>query len=159
MKKTKGHPLVEPSGSGGKIALGPLETFIGFHLRIAQDVSFQTYAHHVGESRVKPGRFGALLLIGQNPGLTQMELSRALARDKSSVTPLVQALQQQGLIIRKSCDVDRRRVTLWLTDAGEEELGSLLTHAEEHDRKLDAIVGDKKEEFLALLRKIVNELA
>lgn len=158
MSKTKGQPEASPSEEEGKIRLGPLENFIGFNLRLAQDASFQTYAQHVGKPHLRPGRFAAMMLIHQNPGLTQMELSRAIARDKSSVTPLVQTLQREGLITRTPSEIDRRRVTLRLTDAGEEVLKSLLAHAEEHDRKLDAIVGDRKAELLELLKLITRQL-
>lgn len=144
----------------GEIKLGPLEDFIGFNLRLAQDASFQVYAQHSGAAHLRPGRFASLMVIQQNPGLTQMELGRAIARDKSTVTPLVQALQRDGLVERRASDTDRRTVTLWLTKAGEAALQSLLAHAEEHDRKLDAIVGlANKAEFLRLLKKIVNELS
>ena len=142
------------------LQLGPLEEFIGFNLRLAQDASFQVYAQHAGAPHLKPGRFASLMIIHQNPGLTQIELSRAIARDKSSVTPLVQALQRDGLVERRPSDNDRRSVTLWLTKAGEKVLDSLLAHAREHDRKLDAIVGaDAKPELLRLLKKIVRELS
>lgn len=159
MSKTKGQPEAAPPERDGEIRLGPLKNFIGFNLRLAQDASFQTYAQHVGKPHLRPGRFAAMMLIHQNPGLTQMELSRAIARDKSSVTPLVQTLQREGLITRTPSETDRRRVTLRLTEAGEEVLESLLANAEEHDRKLDAIVGDRKAELLELLKMITTQLA
>ena len=138
--------------------LGPLEDFIGFNLRLAQDASFQVFAQHSGEEHLRPGRFASLMIISQNPGLTQVELARAIARDKSSVTPLVQALQRDGLVERRPSASDRRSVTLWLTDKGDSVLQSLLERALEHDRKLDAIVGAKKPELLKALKKIVAEL-
>jgi DNA-binding MarR family transcriptional regulator len=144
---------------GGDIQLGPLAEFIGFNLRLAQDASFQVFAQHTAEPHIRPGRFATLMLISQNPGLTQMELSRAIARDKSSVTPLVQALQRDGFVERRPSTSDRRSMTLWLTAAGGEALASLLAHARDHDRKLDAIVGPRKPEFLRLLKKIASELS
>ena len=143
----------------GKVKLGPLDNFIGFNLRLAQNASFQVFAQHADAQHLQPGRFASLMVIHQNPGLTQIELGRAIARDKSSVTPLVKSLQRDGLLERRPSDSDRRSVNLWLTDAGEAALQSLLAHAREHDRKLDEIVGAKnKPEFLRLLKKIVTEL-
>jgi len=159
MTTTKPDRDAESVEQDGAIGLGPLEGFIGFHLRLAQDVSFRTFARHAGKPRLRPGRFAALMLIGQNPGLTQMDLSRAIARDKSTVTPLVQGLQREGLVSRTVSTTDRRRVSLRLTEAGEAALDALLDHAAEHDRKLDAIVGDRKAEFLHLLKKITGELS
>ncbi|WP_417680349.1 MarR family winged helix-turn-helix transcriptional regulator [Roseibium sp.] len=158
MSETNEPTDAAPSERDGKIRLGPLENFIGFNLRLAQDASFQTYAQRVGKPHLGPGRFAAMMLIHENPGITQMELSRAIARDKSSVTPLVQTLLREGLITRTPSETDRRRAHLRLTPAGEEVLASLLAHAEEHDRKLDDIVGDRKAELLDLLKKIVKNL-
>ena len=146
-----------PEASGG-ISLGPLETFIGFNLRLAQDASFQVFAKQSGTPHLRPGRFASLVVISQNPGLSQADLGRAIARDKSTVTPLVQSLQRDGLVERRPSSSDRRSVTLWLTEDGERLLDSLAEHAREHDRKLDAIVGGAKPELLRLLKKIVAEL-
>jgi DNA-binding MarR family transcriptional regulator len=136
-----------------------LEDVIGFNLRLAQDASFRAFARRAGQPHLKPGRFAALAVIHNNPGLTQMELSRAIARDKSSVTPLIQELQKKKLVTRRPSPIDRRRVTLRLTRAGEAMLRDLTARAMDHDRKLDAIVGDRKAEFVALLKKIADEIA
>lgn len=143
----------------GKIVLGVLDNVVGFNLRLAQDASFRVFAKHSGEPHLKPGRFAAMMVIHNNPGLTQMDLSRAIARDKSSVTPLIQELQRQGLVARRPSKADRRRITLRLTEAGEAALTTLLGHAMDHDHKLDAIVGDRKPEFVAILKKIADELS
>lgn len=141
-----------------EIRLGVLADVIGFNLRLAQDAAFRVFARHSGEAHLKPGRFAAMMVIHNNPGLTQMELGRAIARDKSSVTPTIQELQRLGLVERRQSRTDRRRVTLKLTRAGERATKILLGHAMEHDRKLDAIVGDRKAEFIALLQKIADEI-
>ena len=141
------------------IKLGALEDFIGFKLRLAQDTSFAVFSRQVGSHRVRPGNFASLAVIGENPGLTQAALGQAIARDKSSVTPLVKGLEQDGLIERRPSATDRRSVTLWLTEDGARALISLKRHAEEHERKLDRIIGSKnKPEMLRLLQKIITEL-
>jgi DNA-binding MarR family transcriptional regulator len=141
------------------IRLGVLDEVVGFNLRLAQDASFRVFARHTGEAHLKPGRFAAMMVIHNNPGLTQVDLGRAIARDKSSVTPLIQELQRHGLVQRRPSPADRRSMTLTLTKAGEATLKILHGHAMRHDRKLDAIVGNRKAEFIALLRKIADELA
>lgn len=143
----------------GDLKLGPLNNFIGFNLRLAQDASFQVFAQHSGAPHMRPGRFATLMIIYQNPGLSQMELGRGIGRDKSSVTPLVKGLEHDGLVERRPSETDRRSQTLWLTPAGEKVLESLYARAREHDRKLDALVGhEHKALFLELLKTIINEL-
>jgi DNA-binding MarR family transcriptional regulator len=143
---------------GEAIKLGQLDDFVGFNLRLAQETSFGVFAQHTAAPHLKPGRFASLMIIHENPGLSQIELARAIARDKSSVTPLIRGLWEDGLVERRPSAVDRRSVTLWLTPSGQEALRSLLAHARRHDRKLDAIVGSDKAGFIALLKKITNEL-
>ncbi len=141
-----------------EIDLGPLSDFIGFALRNAQEASFRAFARRVETAGLKPGQFAALMVIHHNPGLTQMDLAQAIARDKSTVTPLIQDLQRLDLIERKPSEQDRRRNTLRLTPAGERALAGLMTHAEAHDRRLDAIVGEHKALFLSLLKRVNAEL-
>jgi DNA-binding MarR family transcriptional regulator len=140
------------------VDLGNLERYVGFHLRVAQDASFRAFARLTDQQGIKPGRLAALTVIASNPGISQAALGQTIVRDKSSVTPLLQDLQRLGLIERRSAANDRRRVELYLTAAGEEHLERLQGFAREHDAKLDAIVGAKKDEFLDILRKIANEI-
>jgi DNA-binding MarR family transcriptional regulator len=147
-----------PAAAAAAVDLGDLESYIGFHLRVAQDASFRAFARLSGQEDIKPGRYAALMVIARNPGISQAALGQTIARDKSSITPLIQDLQRLGLIARRSAVDDRRRVELCLTAAGEEHLERLRRFAGEHDAKLDAIVGGKKDDFLDLLRKIANEI-
>ena len=138
--------------------LGSLAHTIGFNLRLAQDASFRAFARHTGEAHLKPGRYAAMAIIHNNPGIAPGALGRAIGRDKSTVTPLIQELQRHALVAREIAADDRRRIMLRLTAQGEAALKSLRQHAREHDRKLDALIGDKKTELVALLKKITAEI-
>lgn len=148
-----------PEQADTELNLCPLDDFVGFALRVAQDASFRAFAKTTDRADLKPGWFAAMMVIHNNPGLTQVDLSRSIARDKSSVTPLIQGLERRGLVERRPSRTDRRRMTLRLTAAGEAALQPLLAHAMEHDRKLDGIVGDQKAAFIALLKKVADEIA
>jgi hypothetical protein len=80
---------VRRRGKNGETAaksvnFGPLATWIGFNLRMAQEATFQAFSHLSQEIGESPGRFGTLTLISRNPGISQTELSQANGRDKSS---------------------------------------------------------------------------
>jgi len=141
-----------------EVKFGALRDFLGFNLRLAQDASFRAFARHAGQKGIRPGRFAAMMVLRDNPGISQSALGRAIARDKSSITPVLQDLQRRGLVKRHPSARDRRSVTLTLTAAGQAALDDLIVHARAHDRKLDRIVAGAKPEFLATLRKIVAEL-
>ena len=157
-KTRKTARAASPPARSDDVRLGALADWIGFHLRLAQDASFRAFAKHSGQPHLKPGRFAAMMVIHNNPGLTQTALGRAISRDKSTVTPLVQELHRHGLVRRRPSTIDRRSVTLTLTRAGEATLADLLVHARVHDRRLDAIVGRRKAALIILLRKITDGL-
>ncbi|HEY1722926.1 MAG TPA: MarR family transcriptional regulator [Magnetospirillaceae bacterium] len=140
-----------------EIERGILENFIGFNLRQAQDAAYRAFVHHSQQKDFKVGWFAALMLLRYNPGLSQMDLSREMARDKSTITPLIQELEKRGLVARKPSPNDRRSVVLTLTKAGEKYLDALLIDSRAHDKRLDAIVGADKPRLLRLLKKIAAE--
>lgn len=149
----------EPATVPSKVDLGPLDGFIGFHLRMAQEIALRAFIASSHQPDFKPGHFATLMVIGLNPGLSQIEVCRAIGRDKSTLSPLIRGLERDGLILRENSSLDRRSVTLRLSPKGEKTLDKLLKHAEAHDRRLDAIVGEAKPELIALLKKIAAALS
>jgi DNA-binding MarR family transcriptional regulator len=139
-------------------ALGALDTYIGFHLRLAQNASFKAFKKRTGEDDLRPGWFAVLSLIASNPGITPMALSRGTGRDKSTLTPVLGDLLRLRLIDRRPSEYDRRSYSLFLTGAGQQMLSKLAGHAAEHDRTLDAIVGADKPKLIELLRRIWTTL-
>jgi DNA-binding MarR family transcriptional regulator len=140
--------------AASEIDLGPLDNYIGFHLRLAQEIALRAFIRKTGKADFRPGWFAVLMVIRLNPGISQSALSRAIGRDKSTLSPLIRELQAKSLIMRRPAAGDRRSVTLSLTKAGESELDALLQHVETHDRRMDEIVGEDKAMLIALLRKI-----
>jgi DNA-binding MarR family transcriptional regulator len=74
--------------------------------------------------------FEVLLRISRAPDgmLTMSELAGEVALSTGGVTRLADRLADDGLVERRSCPTDRRRVHLVLTDTGRE----VLTRAMEH---------------------------
>jgi DNA-binding MarR family transcriptional regulator len=151
--------IAEPAESNTDVKLGFLGDFIGFHLRLAQDASYRTFARYADKDLMKPGRFPALAIIHLNPGISQSALGRAIARDKSTVSPLIKDLQKSGYIARKASVLDRRSVTLSLTKKGERTLDKLMVRATEHEQELDRIAGASKGRLITLLDKITAGIA
>jgi DNA-binding MarR family transcriptional regulator len=141
------------------VKFGPLENWIGFNLRMAQEVTFQAFSRRSQEIGESPGRFATLTLIARNPGISQTELSLAAGRDKSSLTPVVEDLVRRGLVERTRLDSDRRTYRLTLTTGGKKTLTQLTRCARRHERNLDRIIGMRdRKRFLALLKKIAAEI-
>jgi DNA-binding MarR family transcriptional regulator len=137
------------------VRYGPLEHWVGFHLRMAQAASFQAFAREVEDVDLRPGRFATLALIGCNPGISQTALSRANGRDKSTLTPVLDDLVRRGLVRRVRTPADRRTYQLTLTLSGEKMLQRLTDGARRHEDKLDRMLGAKdRQVFLEILRRI-----
>jgi DNA-binding MarR family transcriptional regulator len=149
----KGETIAE------SIRFGPLEYWVGFILRMAQEHAFQAFSRRSQEIGESPGRFATLTLIARNPGISQTELSHANGRDKSSLTPVVEELVRRGLVARNRMREDRRTYRLNVTPAGKKTLTMLTRCARRHERLLDSIIGlrDRKR-FLQILKKIAAEI-
>ena len=147
------------SKSGDTVAtaidFGPLDGWIGFNLRMAQEAAFGAFSRRSQEIGESPGRFATLTLIGRNPGISQTELSLANGRDKSSLTPVVEDLVRRGLVQRRRMDLDRRAYRLTLTPGGKKTLALMMRCARQHERVLDRIIGARdRKRFVETLKRI-----
>lgn len=127
---------------------------LGYHLRIAQEASFQAIRQAAG-TELKPGWYTILTILAETGGLTPSELSRRCGRDRSTLTATLKALSGRGLIERRRNPDDQRSYHVILTPAGVAMQDRLHEVALRHDRRLDEIVGPDKAVVLAALRRIV----
>jgi DNA-binding MarR family transcriptional regulator len=132
---------------------------IGYHLRIAQEASFAAIRKGGGKAELKPGWYTMLTILQENPGIAPSELSRLSGRDRSTLTTTLKDLATRGLISRRRKAHDQRSYTIRLTADGEAMLTQVRAYSRQHDARLDAIVGDDKARFIAVLRRIVEGLA
>ena len=141
-----------------EVNLGPLDGQVGFHLRIAHGAAFRALKRLTGERNLKPGWYTVLSIIGDNPGVTPMALSRATGRDKSTITPILRDVGRAGLVRREPVSRDRRSYGLHLTEEGERKVAHLAFCAAANEQEITAVVGDRKAELLDLLRRIGTEI-
>jgi DNA-binding MarR family transcriptional regulator len=153
-----------PRGKNGEaiaesVRFGPLEYWVGFNLRMAQESAFQAFSRRSQEIGESPGRFATLTIIARNPGISQTELSHANGRDKSSLTPVVEDLVRRGLVERKRMRQDRRTYRLNLTPAGKKTLTMLTRCARRHERVMDGIIGQRdRKRFIQILKRLAAEI-
>lgn len=141
------------------VRFGPLEYWVGFNLRMAQESAFQAFSRRSQEIGESPGRFATLTIIARNPGISQTELSHANGRDKSSLTPVVEDLVRRGLVERKRMRQDRRTYRLNLTPAGKKTLTDLTRCARRHERVMDGIIGQRdRKRFIQILKRLAAEI-
>ena len=159
VRGTNGASRARRSKNGEAVAesinFGPLDLWVGFNLRMAQEAAFEAFSRRSQEIGESPGRFATLTLIARNPGISQTGLSQAAGREKSSLTPVVEDLVRRGLVERNRTDTDRRTYRLTVTAAGRKTLTQLTRCARRHERNLDALIGARdRKRFIQILKKI-----
>jgi DNA-binding MarR family transcriptional regulator len=127
---------------------------IGYHLRVAQEASFQTFAKATGRADLKPGWYALLTVLAQRDSMTPSELSRICGRDRSTLTSSLKDLADRGLIDRQSNPNDQRSYSVRLTEDGRSMQERLQVIADAHDRLLEEIAGEDKKVFLSVLARL-----
>jgi DNA-binding MarR family transcriptional regulator len=140
--------------------LGSLATCIPFLLRLTADDVFREFRRRVGDPDIAPGRFPALALIDHDPGINQTELARRLGRDKSSITPIIDDLEERNLVRRERLTQDRRHYGLSLTQQGQVMLRQLSRYVDEQEKAFEEVVGSADFAlFTRVLRRIATSIS
>lgn len=143
--------------AGAKVNLGPLPKLLGYNVRRASQASWRTYTGFIGESRLRPGLFSMMCLVRSNPGIAQIELGTHLGVDKASIVALLDRLERAGLIERRRCTRDRRRQGIWLTDAGDVELDTLMPQVRKVERQMtNRFNKTELDQFLSYLQRLYS---
>lgn len=146
----------DDSENGNGTGLGVLPGLIGYQLRLAQRAIFADFADSVGDSGISPGLFGILVVIGENPGLTQQALANAAHLDRSSVVTVIDKLEDRGLVERRAAD--RRSNGLFLAGKGEALLRELKRKVARHEKRVvENLSRAEREQLVALLQRILPE--
>lgn len=140
-----------------EIDLGLLPGLVGYQLRRAQIEVFQSFAANLGEGGMRPGWFGLLIIVANNPGLSQTQLARTLGVDGSTMVAMIDRMEQSGWVARERSKTDRRSHELRLTDGGTEMLDRITPMVRQLDSALtESLTDDESRELLRLLRKITG---
>ena len=143
--------------SDAEIDFGVLPSLLGYQLRRAQILVFQTFTRHLQQHEITPTQFAVLVLIEANPGLSQRALSAAVGTDQSSLVSLLDRLQARGWIERQRAPHDRRYHVLSLTEQGRRSLAELKDLVVRQDRDLSQrLTGDDRAALANLLRRFLG---
>ncbi len=125
-------------GTKDNLKLDLLPGLIGYQLRLAQLAVFGDFAAELKEFDISPGRFGVLVLISANPGMTQSLLASATQLDRSTMVAVIDQLESRDLVERRASPIDRRSNALVLTPEGENLLKLLKRRIKKHEARIAA---------------------
>lgn len=133
---------------------GILPDLIGYQLRLAQLAVFRDFERTVGDLGISPGRFGVLVLVNGNPGITQSRLAEAVGLDRSTLVPVLDGLERRDLVERRR-GKDRRTNGLWLTASGKRLLSRVKRRIAAHEHRMVSGMSDtERGQLVALLARL-----
>ncbi|MGD0877201.1 MAG: MarR family transcriptional regulator [Anaerolineales bacterium] len=74
--------------------------------------------------------FRTLMFLERHPGVSLLDLARHLGLTSPSVCKIVDGLVEHSLVMRQHSNTDRRKITLALTDEGQNVLDGARTSAQ-----------------------------
>ncbi len=138
---------------------GRLFDFVGYRIKLAYSLVFQSFNDMFADLDLAFGQYSVLVLIGLNPGVSQLALAQAAGLDGSTIVPITNRFAKRGWIKRVRRSDDRRVYAVRITPIGQAILDSANLLIEQHDRQLLASFTQKERETLkALLGKLVKDL-
>ena len=112
----------------------PLPGFPGYALRRAANATAAELATRLAPMELRQSDVSALILIGENPGVTASAIGRTLDIQRANMVPLLKRLEDAGLIDR--APIDKKSRGLELTALGRERLAEARAVVEQFEREL-----------------------
>lgn len=145
----------EETDTAKKVTDAALRPFLGFNLRRAWNVIHADLGATLDPLGLRMITFSALVVIGDNPGLSQAQLAAALSVERPNLVAVTDELTRRGLISRERVPSDRRTYALRLTTAGARLLAQATEAVHAHETSLYAgLTGDDRARLLGALAKI-----
>jgi len=142
------------AAAGTELDHGMLPGLLGYELRQAQLTVFRDFERNVGVLGISPGRFGVLVLIEANAGITQSRLAEAVGLDRSTMVPVLDEFERRELVERRRGE-DRRTNGLWLTPAGRRFLARVKRRIAAHEQRMfGGLSALEREQLLVLLSRL-----
>ncbi len=141
------------------IDITPLPDAIGYMLRRAHLVVVKNFMTVCDELNIRPGQYGILTVIENNPGLKQIDVSLALGIKRTNMVALIDILEKRALVRRVVVRADRRSYALHLTPKGKAFMSKLRARSAQHEEEVSAALGENgRAQLLSLLRRLLERL-
>lgn len=131
-----------------------LDELVGYAVRRAQLSIYEDFASTMEAEEITPQRFSSLVIVENNPGISQTRLAEVMGIARSGVVAIIDGFERKGLVERQASG-DRRSYSLRLTKAGARELKRYKRAVRDHDQRISAaLTRTEKDQLRMLLRKL-----
>jgi DNA-binding MarR family transcriptional regulator len=121
--------------------------------------SRRTWGQMLGEYGLTPHQFGVLMALAQLESASQQQLSAVVGVDPRNAVPIVDALEERGLLERRADPADRRRHAITLTEAGQTMTGQLRQAGDELENWfLESLTDQERAGLHATLSKLFTAM-
>lgn len=133
--------------------VGGLNDHLGYFIRRAQVWLFQDFIRTLASADIRPAQYSVLIVISENPGLSQSDLADALNIERARLVHLLDKLEKRGWTERQPSPTDRRSHALHLTREGQKMLKRAKALATEHeDHLIEKLGAENHKLMLEILR-------
>ncbi|MGI6010316.1 MAG: MarR family winged helix-turn-helix transcriptional regulator [Ruminococcus sp.] len=104
-----------------------------------------------------PGQPKILECLTEKDGISPKEIGTICALDKSTITGLLNKMERQQLIVRRSLSTDKRSVKIYLTDYGRqmgEQVKEIFRSVDDFASK--DLSAEEKTILIGILKKIIS---
>ena len=149
MELIKGNQADE---HGTARALGDI---VGFHIRLAHGAVYRHFTETFADLDLTQKQVSILWLVGDSPGIAQIELGGRLHMDRATTMTIVNRLQERNYLRRERSMQDGRKQAVYLTDAGSAALAQAKHCIGEHEAWLkNRFSGAEIEKLVEMLARI-----
>jgi len=132
-----------------------LDSLLGFQLRRAQLRVFQHFQQSAGKLGITPGQAGILMLINNNPDISQAALARAIGVRRATLGEIIADMETKTWVERHPSPEDKRSYALILSSSGKRFVKKVITAIEKHEQAVTNKLTQKEQrELLRLLLKL-----
>ncbi|MDI4649802.1 MarR family winged helix-turn-helix transcriptional regulator [Cohnella hashimotonis] len=132
---------------------------IGYLLSRAYFLHKKKATHLLEGFGITPEQYGILHQLNKQEGITQKALAELHGKDQTSIGKTLERLENKKLVIRKTDQVDRRAILLYLSSEGKALYGKTLPVMQGLNGDLvNLITPEGNDQLTALLRKLNQAL-
>lgn len=142
-----------PDSTGSDV--GALDGIVGFHIRLAHGAVYRHFTETFVDLGLTQKQVSVLWLVGDHPGISQIEVGSLLRMDRATTMTIVNRLQERSYLRRERSEEDGRKQALHLTPEGERALADARVCVAEHENWLKSrFTPEEIEKLVEMLARI-----
>lgn len=138
---------------GSKETVKALSAYVKL-IRAAESLTARIH-RNLAEANLTISQFGTVEALYHLGPMTQVEIGTKILKSSGNMTLVIDNLEKSGLVRRERSKVDRRHVTVHLTDAGKKLVSEFFpAHAERISSEMSVLTPSEREQLGRLCKKL-----